>query len=85
MSGEKTHEKRETVSVGSGALVRRSCNDCQHCLMRGKLIACGSLLAEIAADAEDGEEIDTELADGIHHTFAEECSDFLPNTEVSHG
>jgi hypothetical protein len=55
--------------------------------MRGELITCGMLLAEIAGDAEEGEEIDTELADGIHHTFASECSDFLPNagTEVETG
>jgi hypothetical protein len=75
---EKLEPKLVVSSDGLGS-VGRSCNDCQHCLMRGELITCGMLLAEIAGDAEEGEEIDTELADGIHHTFAEECSDFLPN------
>ena len=60
----------------------RSCNNCQHCLTQGEDITCGLLLSEIAGDAEEGEEIDTELAVGIHHTFASECSDFLPNAVV---
>lgn len=55
----------------------RNCNNCRHVLyVKGELITCGKLMAELAADAEDGEEIDTELADGIHETFAEECEDF---------
>lgn len=57
----------------------RNCNWCQHVLyVHGNrdLITCGKLLAEIAADAEEGEEIDTELADGIAADFAQECEDF---------
>lgn len=63
----------------------RSCNNCEHCLVRGENITCGALLSEIAGDTDEGEEVDTELAVGIHHTFAEECSDFQQNTEVRRG
>lgn len=56
----------------------RSCNDCTHCLVKGETITCGLLLSEIAGDAEEGEEIDTELAVGLDHDWAEECDDYEP-------
>ncbi len=63
----------------------KTCNNCQHCLVLGENITCGALLSEIAGDAEEGEDVDTELAVGIHNTFASECSDFLPNAKISNG
>ena len=51
----------------------RSCNNCKNCLKPGLYVSCGTVMA-------DSEEDEADLAEGIHHTFAEECADYQPDT-----
>lgn len=51
---------------------QKTCNDCSHCIMKGEHVTCGLLLADSDEDPKN-----MSLADGIHHSFAEMCEDYI--------